>query len=254
MKFQGVTKAVKETKLSYLGNVNSSAKIVKGEKFNELTYILYLAPHKMSGYNVCAGASEECIKLCLNESGQNVMDIHENKINKSRIKKTQILFKERQFFADWVISEITRYKKQAEKKKMNFSVRINGTSDINPEILQKDGKNIFQLFPSVQFYDYTKIFNRSKLLAKYKNYDLTFSFSGENWEECENILKNKSGRVAVVFNKFLPDTYKGYKVVDGDVSDIRYKDEQGVIVGLKYKRVRNKPNFENSKFVVTVNP
>jgi hypothetical protein len=45
--------------------------------------------------------------------------------------------------------------------------------------------------------------------------------------------------VAAVFNvkdgSELPTTYKGYKVVDGDISDLRFLDAKNVIVGLKSK-------------------
>ena len=41
--------------------------------------------------------------------------------------------------------------------------------------------------------------------------------------------------VAMVFDN-LPETYKGYKVINGDESDLRFKDEKNVIVGLKYKK------------------
>jgi len=45
---------------------------------------------------------------------------------------------------------------------------------------------------------------------------------------------SKGYNVAMVFNK-LPETYNGYRVVNGDETDLRFLDEQGVIVGLKYK-------------------
>ena len=93
---------------------------------------------------------------------------------------------------------------------------------------------------------------RFRLLQTYSNYDLTFSYSGHNWSACEEILDNKSGRVAVVFEKSLPETYKGYKVVDGDAYDMRYVDEQGVIVGLKFKRVKNKVEKTNNAFIVAI--
>jgi hypothetical protein len=54
-------------------------------------------------------------------------------------------------------------------------------------------------------------------------------------------------RVAMVFNK-VPDEYMGYKVIDGDQYDMRYLDDKNVIVGLKYKRVRNK--LTENKFVI----
>jgi len=42
----------------------------------------------------------------------------------------------------------------------------------------------------------------------------------------------------------------GYKVIDGDEYDMRYYDEQGVIVGLKFKKVRNKIDTANNAFII----
>jgi hypothetical protein len=108
-------------------------------------------------------------------------------------------------------------------------------------------KNILEIFPMVQFYDYTKVPNRITLVKKYKNYDLTFSYSGENLDECVKML-SKNIRVAVVFKK-VPTEFWGRVVIDGDKYDMRYRDETDVIVGLKYKRVRNKLT-ESNKFVI----
>jgi hypothetical protein len=136
-----------------------------------------------------------------------------------------------------IIHEINRYMNRAKRLNMEFSVRINGTSDLSP-ILFKDpesGKNLLELFPNVQFYDYSKVYNRIGLMKKYPNYDVTFSFDGYNWEECEKFLKN-GGKVAVVFYGGLPNEYKGYKVIDGNNYDMRYLDENGCIVGLHYHK------------------
>ena len=84
-------------------------------------------------------------------------------------------------------------------------------------------------------------------MKKYPNYDLTFSYTGYNLTECQNMLLNKI-RVAVVFKR-VPDQWQGYPVIDGDKYDMRYKDDNAVIVGLKYKTVRNKL-MSNMKFVV----
>jgi hypothetical protein len=115
--------------------------------------------------------------------------------------------------------------------------------------MEVDGKkkNILEIFPDVQFYDYTKVPNRITLVEKYKNYDLTFSYSGENLDECVNML-DKHIRVAVVFKK-VPSEFWGRPVIDGDKYDMRYRDNRDVIVGLKYKRVRNKLT-ETNKFVI----
>ena len=250
MVYTNKTNAKKLTGLSYIGGVATSSKIEKSLKLNEMTYIIYLAPAKMSGHEVCPMSTYECRESCLNESGHNRIDIHENTINKARIAKTKLFFENRPFFMAWLIDEIKTAKAKAEKEGFNFSVRLNGTSDLSPEIFKLDGKNILEHFPNVQFYDYTKVFNRVRLLQKYTNYDLTFSFSGDNENECKMALEN-GARVAVVFNGKLPQTFWGYDVIDGDKYDMRYIDSRQCIVGLKYKKVRNKIDFSKSKFVIT---
>ena len=248
MNFKSISQSKKDTGLSYLGMVNNSTKHEKAFKYDELVYTLYLAPAKSSGYEVCPMRTEFCTKLCLNESGRNKMDTKKNTINNSRIKKTKMFFEDREFFVRWMIEEIKNSKKKSELLGYSFSVRLNNTSDISPEmfwIKQDDGttKNILQLFPDVQFYDYTKVPSRIELMKKYKNYDITFSFDGSNLETCERMLSSKV-RVAMVFNT-LPKKFLSYKVIDGDLYDMRYRDKKNVIVGLKFKKVRNKLTKDN---------
>lgn len=249
MEFISKAQAKRETGLSYLGGVATSSKIKKGLKYDEMTYIIYLAPAKMSGFEVCPMRTAECTAACLNESGHNKIDIHENKINKSRITKTKLFFEHREFFMHWLVDEINAAHLKAQREGMTFSVRLNGTSDLSPEIFKLNGKNILEIFPSVQFYDYTKVFNRIRLTSKYPNYDLTFSYSGENM--AETIAALDSGvRAAIVFEE-VPESYLGRTVIDGDEYDMRYVDNSDVIVGLKYKKVRNKIDFKTNKFVIS---
>jgi hypothetical protein len=242
MEYKSITQAKKLTGLSYLGMVNNSTKHEKAYKYDELVYTIYLAPAKMSGYEVCAKRTEECTLLCLNESGHNRMDTKRNFINQSRIKKTKLFFENREFFVRWVIDEIKQGIKKAEKLGYEFSVRLNNTSDLSPELfyINDNGtkKNLLQLFPNVQFYDYTKIPNRIKLKQKYPNYDLTFSFDGNNMGECFKMLDEQI-RVAMVFEN-VPNTYENFQVINGDLYDMRYRDPKNVIVGLKFKKVRTK--------------
>jgi hypothetical protein len=251
MKFQNLSQAKKLTGLSYLGSVGLSSKMAKGLKYNEATYILYLAPAKSSGYEVCPMRTAECTLACLNESGRNKIDIKENRINQARIKKTKMFFEDREFFMGWLIDEITKEKAKAEKAGLKFSVRLNGTSDLDPTTFKLDDKNILEWFSEVPFYDYTKVSKRFRLLEKYPNYDLTFSFSGHNMDECIELLTEGKGRVAMVFegNK-LPIKWREFEVIDGDAYDMRYIDETGVIVGLKFKKVRNKIEMKNNKFII----
>ena len=251
MKFTTIGNAKKLTGLSYLGSVASSSKIAKGLKYNEMTYILYLAPASLSGYNVCPMSTEECRTACLSESGHNRIDVKKNAINKARIKKTKLFFEHREFFMSWLVTEITKAKIDAGMKGYQFSVRINGTSDISLESFKLGRKNILQMFPLVPFYDYTKVAKRFDMLNKYDNYDLTYSFSGHNMVQCLELLSKGNGRVAMVFEgKVLPKTFMGYDVIDGDEYDMRYYDMQGVIVGLKFKKVRNKIDTTNNAFII----
>lgn len=251
LKYINRSQATKQTGLAYIGSVNSSSKIMKGAKYNVETYVVYLAPNNMSGHQVCPGATPECKAACLNESGRNgVMGAKDNKINKAHIAKTKLFYENKAYFMAWLVDEITAAKALAESKGKTFAVRLNGTSDLNPYTLLHEGKNILQLFPDVQFYDYTKVLNRIHILDKYDNYDLTYSYSGRNWNECKIALKNNV-RVAVVFENVLPKTFNGFKVVNGDLYDMRYLDPTECIVGLKFKKVRNTINIENTKFIVS---
>lgn len=255
MQFTTIAQAKKATNVSYLGGINSSSKLAKnGKVSNQFTYSLYLAPASLSGFNTCPMATKECIAGCLNTSGRVKMD-KKNIIVNSRIAKTQLFFNQREFFLNWLVAEIEAGKAKAKKAGYKFSARLNCTSDINWNVYKvRDNKNIFELFPDVQFYDYTKISKKFDNIAP--NYHLTMSYTGYNWDVCNNVL-SKGHNVAVIFNlkkgEELPATFNGYKVIDGDLTDYRPDDEKGVIVGLRWKEVKDKAanNFvKNSPFVV----
>lgn len=256
LKFTTKAQAKRDAGVSYLGSINSSAKIKKNEKKSmQYTYILYLLPAKASGYQVCAGATKECIEGCLNTSGRVIMDINNaNAILTARFRKTCLFFEQRSMFMDWLIAELKTAQKKAIKDGYGFSVRLNGTSDLNWDAYTVNGESIFEIFPDVQFYDYTKIARRMRM--DIPNYDLTLSYTGYNWLYCIDTLLNDQN-VAVIFNikkgKELPATFRGYKVIDGDLTDYRPDDEKGVIVGLRWKKIADKEKNEkirNSIFVV----
>jgi hypothetical protein len=104
-------------------------------------------------------------------------------------------------------------------------------------------------FPEVQFYDYTKSLSRMREFTGGtlpSNYHLTFSRSESNEVEVDEVLAS-GGNVAVVFRGKQPETWKGFKVIDGDKSDLRFTDEKNVIVGLTQK---GKAKKDESGFVV----
>jgi hypothetical protein len=248
-KFTTKAAARRLTGVNYLASVSRTVKHKKSKKYGELTLSLYLAPARSSGYEVCPGRTAECTKLCLNESGMNTMTQNGkgDVINDSRITKTRLFFEHKDFFMDWLIYEIKAAQRKAIRMTYKFSIRLNNTSDISPEDFTRNGQNILEMFPDITFYDYTKVATRIDLMKIHKNYDVTFSYTGYNLTKCQEMLLNKI-RVAVVF-KNVPEVWKGYPVVDGDKYDMRYKDDQAVIIGLKYKRVRTKLT-SNIKFVV----
>jgi hypothetical protein len=128
---------------------------------------------------------------------------------------------------------------------MTAVFRPNLTSDLMfEEVENADGQTLMQKFPDPQFYDYTKSFQR---MAKFinrspefpSNYHLTFSRSEHNETLCDMVLQ-MGGNVAVVFRDQLPKTWKGFEVVNGDENDLRFRDKQGVVVGLIEKGLAKK--------------
>lgn len=258
MEFTTIGNAKKQTGLSYLGNINSSAKMIKNKKVSgQYTYIIYLAPANTSGYNVCSHSTPECRMGCLATSGHAGMEIKAGKSSKivdSRIKKVKLFYEQPEFFMQWLIAEINYYQRKAIKDNMGFSVRLNGTADIDWANVLVNGKNIFEIFPNVQFYDYSK--SILKFNNKPNNYHLTYSFTGRNTKQCIELL-NRGFNVAVVFNvkreSDLPKIFMNYPVINGDETDFRVLDAKGVIVGLKFKHIANKQVEKlvlNSCFVV----
>jgi len=213
----------------------NNSKTIKGEKLGYTTYILYLAPHTQNsrGVNLCSHASPGCAKACLFHSGAARFDNVQN----GKLNKTEWYLDNRTEFMEKLDAEITVIKNKAKHQTSENIpvVRLNGTSDIPFEKFKiRDGKNIFELHPTIQFYDYTKNHIRfEKVLPT--NYHLTFSLSETNKDKSFELL-SKGANVAIVFGikkeSELPKTYKGYTVVNGDETDLRFLDAKNVIVGL----------------------
>ena len=91
-----------------------------------------------------------------------------------------------------------------------------------------------EMFPDVQFYDYTKHFNRMRKYVRGempKNYHLTYSRSECNQKLVE-IISELGGNIATVFRNELPKTWLGKEVINGDETDLRFLDGKNKIVGL----------------------
>ena len=221
---------------------SSTYKMQKSGKFKYLSEILHLAPSNIGGVNICANASPVCIDLCLNTSGRGQMNI----VQKSRLNKKYYFLADRQKFLNHLDREIKLSYERAKRKKLKYTVRLNGTSDLPFERYKlENGLNLMENNPDVQFIDYTKISNRLDKKNKIpKNYSLTYSQAENNLENVKKILKTKYN-IATVFRNKLPKKWLGRKVIDGDVSDLRHLDPKKVVVGLraKGKAIKNYNGF-----------
>jgi hypothetical protein len=226
-----------------MGDGDSNTKLRKnGADFETLG--LSLSPHKSAGLgNLCTHASSGCIASCLNEQG--LASVFEA-IKEARKRRTEIFYRDRDWFIGRIKTEISNRCKLANKRGTRVAVRLNVFSDV---IWEKVAPSLFTDFPDVDFYDYSK--HPKRFGAIKPNYWVTFSRSEINDSDCQRILE-AGGNVAVVFYnpgpgfvgnraglQTLPKTWNGYKVIDGDISDLRFEDtrgrKNGRVVGLRLK-------------------
>ena len=229
--------APKPPKIQKIFGIDNNAKTRKGIGFRYSTAIIYLSPSK----KICASSSEGCLAACLNTAGRGRMA----PVQEARQKKTLRFLSDREAFVKQMEGEIVTFVKGSKKKNLIPCIRPNGTSDVAWHTF-----GVMEKFPHIQFYDYTPNFGRMLKFLKGElptNYHLTFSRKENNEAQCDLIL-SMGGNVAMVFNK-VPETYKGYRVINGDESDLRFLDEKNVIVGLKAKGEGKK---DKSGFVIHI--
>ena len=205
-----------------------SYKAKKSLAYDIANFMMYLKPFETTidgiTYNLCPFASLGCSLACLNTAGRGNFDA----VKQARLNRTILYITDRREFLRQLEAEITKAINWSNNKGLTPVFRLNGTSD-----LPFHKMDAMQKFPDIQFYDYTKI--KKKILNNnLPNYQLTFSLSEDNEKEAVEVLK-AGFNVAVVFNE-IPKTYTlgniAYKVLNGDKTDLRYLDNQGVIVGL----------------------
>ena len=208
----------------------ANPKIQKGTKMGYLSFILHLAPADLSGREVCPKRTKGCTDACLNKAGRGGMfrkGENTNMIQKARIRKTQYFFNNRADFMLDLVADIRKAIKFAERKGLTPVFRLNGTSDLSWEKYDAiPGQNIFEMFPTVQFYDYTKVLGRK--VKQYPNYHLTFSKAdGNDADVAEALLQGMS--VVAVYDK-IPEG-----APSADETDLRFLDPKGIMLGLKAK-------------------
>ncbi len=241
-------------KIKLLSNGEINHKLKKNKKDGYLTYSLNFAHSDLSGFNVCPMAQRlgsgkpnkklsSCSSVCVGANG--FASIHPS-VLESRINKTLAFKLDTKNFMLKLVSEVENAIKLAKKKNLKPTFRLNTYSDILWEKVKSNDQflkmNIFEMFPNVTFYDYTKIHNRKVP----KNYQLTFSHYGD-FDKTSDALKNGFNS-AIVFQE-LPSKIKInnkiYSVIDGDKTDLRIDEKingSSVVVGLKFKGSKAKLN------------
>ena len=228
-------------KLNLISNGRSNPKTNKSNKQSDkyLTFILHLRPVNTK---ICPFQNvAKCKAACLNTAG--LGGVYPS-IQKARQRKTDLFLNDRNEFMRQLFADIVKIEKHCIKKGKVAAIRLNGTSDIQYELIKVNGSNVFDTFPNITFYDYTKIPNRK--VSNIKNYSLTWSYSEAN-KKYSDYFNTVPNNIAVVFRDKLPKTFNTKEVINGDLTDLRFLDPVNVIVGLKAK---GKAKKDYSGFVV----
>ena len=230
------------------------AKTSKGEKLGYKTAILYMSPHTQNttGINLCPFATEGCALACLYTAGRGKF----SNVKAARINKSEYFINDRNTFLSQLFKEVAKLSKKYGK---SLAIRLNGTTDIRFAKFKINGKNIFETYPNVTFYDYTKNPNIVNDSLEIANYKVTFSRAEteKNQKWAWLFGKEKKANIATVvstklFKQIFPDDQKesfiGFlNLINGDLSDLRFLDDPNSIVLLKAKGDAKK---DSSNFVI----
>lgn len=241
-------------------------------KKNELesgvrSYPHNLAPSKISGFNTCASSSPQCEIFCLHFSGLTFQ--YENKEN-ARVKRTKAFFQNREWYLRLLQYEIDTAILKGLKDNIPVSFRLNTTSDIKFESVYFDNGMSVPDYIHInggEVYDYTKHINRHTKTNFPQHYHLTFSWSGDNYDNCLKAFESGLN-IAIAFNsnesskrklktiikkpKYFQLGNHKIEIINGDKTDYRPSDKSGVIVGLDYKFNKELKGTFNSQLLTAI--
>lgn len=223
----GNTKVAKTQKLGFPGAKNILAGEVRVASLSLMPDSILCPGSK------AAGCFDDCLKL----AGRGVFE----NVKAGRQWRADLWHADREQFLARLRAELSRFEKLCEKRGVQPVARLNVLSDIDWETY-----GIPQQFPNIFFYDYTK---RAARLGKTpENYRLMFSYSARH-QYRKQVLKALAHDVpiAVVFSNYLPESFLGREVIDGDNSDLVNAMAGNVIIGLRAKGPAKK---STSGFVV----
>lgn len=197
--------------------------------------------------NLCGGSSRECREACLVGTGHNEADPWNIM---PKVGKTSMFMLDPEAFMVMLMHNINFAKDKAHEAGYDQFVRLNVYQDVPWELVFPE---VFEYHNDVYFYDYTKVTGRHQLP---ENYDLTYSYSGQNMAATVDEMK-RGRRVAAVFalpKHVYPRTVQwgpGIEVLqgreavradtievdvyDGDLTDVRPFDPAPSLIALSYK-------------------
>lgn len=203
------------TEGTLLGAPSSNTKLNKGDT---LIYGLTLLPHEASGYNACPNATDGCAAACvLMTAGRGVM----SNVRRAREVKTLFAAEHPAEFLSILLAELRKIEGSGS------IVRLNVASDVRWEYVIPEAFDL-----DISFYDYTKwpTDKRSPLA----NYRIVYSRNERDGDTPAIDYLSEGGTAAVVFD-YLPETWHGFPVIDGDQHDDRTVEPAGTVVGLTAK-------------------
>lgn len=207
---------------------------------NEIrTWTLTLTPANLSGIvNTCTWATPACREACVMWTAGRQY----HSVRQGRLVRTAFLQRHPTAFLAILTHEIGL----RERAGQTFGLRLNVASDLRFERIAPwlfEGTHI-------RAYDYSKAPVGSRNVPS--NYKITYSHS-ERWtDDMVRDAVAAGHNVAMVFDvpkHDLPAEYLGMRVIDGDLSDFRYADDTGVIVGLAAKGAAKHTGAEGQTFV-----
>ena len=208
------------------------------------TWGLSMTPHVVRGLgfavgNVCPFAST-CVESCLTHTG---MGYH-SAVQRARLARRLFWQFDRDLFLKILHAELTAISARNLALGISGLCRLNVFSDIRWERYLD-----LASYTGLSFYDYTK-WPCNRRSRRNDNYRLVYSFDGTD-ESREYAIRElmSNGNVAVVFHdgvlrgrcgkaaskQPLPETWEGFPVIDGNVSDDRTADARGSVIGLTLK-------------------
>lgn len=201
------------------------------------------AQASLSGFNVCKGSTTQCRNACLGGTGRAEFT---PMILQARINRTILFAKNPDLFWQVLLPELHAIDRKAKKLDITVAFRPNILSDIS---WHTHFPQMFDIFSHWQFYGYTKV--KSVVTQAIKgtlpaNYHITYSWSERaKIADVKRYVKAGVNVAVPFFNKAtleptIPTRWRGMEVIDGDQSDLRFLDKQGVIVGLKTKLPKSK--------------